>query len=54
MLRTAWRRILRAAQNSLLLFSRSPANIEICKVAPVVAAVRRFARRGDLGLKVRS
>ena len=33
----------------LLLFLFPPANINVCMVAPVVAAVCRFARRGDLG-----
>jgi hypothetical protein len=38
-----------------LLFLCPPANIKVCMVAPVVAAVCRFARRGDLGfLTVRS
>jgi hypothetical protein len=37
-----------------LLFSRPVAMILLCPVCPVVAAVLRLARTGDLGLKVRS
>ena len=37
-----------------MTFARPAPTISLCKVSPVVAAVRRFARTGDLGLKVRS
>jgi hypothetical protein len=37
-----------------LPFSVPAAIIPICKVAPVVAAIHRFKRAGDLGLNLRS
>ncbi len=35
----------------LLLFLHTAAKINVCKLASVVAAVRRYARTGDLGMR---